>query len=60
MAASPSPTDLRKMVHLPTPPRLMIPYTEKRLNNLRWRDGLLFFRHIGDPHKRNSNYPTLI
>jgi anaerobic magnesium-protoporphyrin IX monomethyl ester cyclase len=56
---------IRRAVHLPITPlldplRLMIPYGEKRLNNLRWRDGLLFFRHIGDPHKRNSNYPTLI
>jgi radical SAM superfamily enzyme YgiQ (UPF0313 family) len=54
---------IRQAIHLPTPMldplRLLIPYTEKRLNNLRWRDGLLFFRHIGDPHKRNSNYPTL-
>jgi radical SAM superfamily enzyme YgiQ (UPF0313 family) len=56
---------IRRIVHLPITPlldplRLMIPYEEKRLNNLRWRDGLRFFPHIGDPHKRNSNYPTLI
>ena len=56
---------IQRAVHLPITPaldvlRVMIPYEEKGINNLRWRDGLRFFRHIGDPHKRNSNYPTLI
>lgn len=56
---------LQRLLQMPITPlldplRLLIPFEEKRLNNLRWIDGIRFFRHIGDPHKRNSNYPTLI
>lgn len=56
---------LRRLVHLPITPaldllRLFIPFEEKRINNLRWIDGLRFFPHVGDPHKRNTTYVTLI
>jgi radical SAM superfamily enzyme YgiQ (UPF0313 family) len=56
---------IRKMVHMPLgrvldPLRLMIPLEEKRINALGWRDGLRYFSHVGDPHKKTSNYVTLI
>jgi len=34
-------------------------YEEKRITGLRWRDGLRYFRHVGDPRKRTANYVTL-
>ncbi len=56
---------VRRLVELPTPRmldllRLWIPFEEKRIYHLGWLDGLRYFRHVGDPHKRTANYVTLI
>lgn len=56
---------VRKLVHLPTPRvldflRLYIPLEEKRIYHIGWLDGLRYFSHVGDPHKRTANYVTLI
>jgi radical SAM superfamily enzyme YgiQ (UPF0313 family) len=56
---------VRRLVHQPFPRlldflRLWIPLEEKRICNLSWLDGLRYFSHVGDPHKRTANYPTLI
>ncbi len=56
---------VRRLVHLPTPRvldflRLYIPLEEKRIYHIGWRDGLRYFSHVGDPHKRTANYVTLI
>ncbi len=55
---------VRRLLRLPTPRllawlRLLIPFEEKRIYHLRWRDGLRYFAHVGDPHKRTTNYVTL-
>ena len=56
---------VRRLVRQPFPRlldflRLWIPLEEKRICNLSWIDGLRYFSHVGDPHKRTANYPTLI
>ncbi len=54
---------VRALVKLPfalDPLRLWVPFEEKRIYNLRWRDGIPFFWHIGDPHRRTTNYVTLV
>ena len=56
---------VRRLVRLPTPQmldflRLWIPFEEKRIYHLGWREGFRYFRHVGDPHKRTANYVTLI
>ncbi len=54
---------LRALVRLPMPLdplRALIPWEEKRIFNLGWLDGLRYFRHVGDPHKRTTNYVSLI
>lgn len=54
---------LRQLVRLPVPLdplRALIPWEEKRIFNLGWVDGLRYFRHVGDPHKRTTNYVSLI
>ncbi len=56
---------VRRLLRLPTPRllmwlRLFMPLEEKRIYHLRWRDGLRYFAHVGDPHKRTTNYVTLV
>ena len=56
---------VRTLVHMPTPRvldflRLYIPFEEKRIYHIGWLDGLRYFSHVGDPHKRTANYVTLI
>ena len=54
---------VRRLVKLPIPLdplRALIPLEEKRIYNLGWIEGLRFFRHVGDPHKRTTNYVSLI
>lgn len=54
---------VRRLAALPValdPLRVLIPIEEKRIYNLRWIDGLRYFRHVGDPHKRTTNYVSLI
>lgn len=56
---------VRRLVHLPTPQvldflRMYIPWEEKQIYHIGWVDGLRFFSHVGDPHKRTANYVTLI
>lgn len=54
---------VRRLVQLPValdPLRALIPFEEKRIYNLGWVDGLRYFRHVGDPHKRTTNYVSLI
>ena len=56
---------MRPLLRLPAawplrPMRMSTPLMEKRINNISWVDGLRFYRHVGDPRKKTSNYVTLI
>ncbi len=49
-----SPTALLQVL------RLWGVHEEKRITDLRWGEGLRYFRHVGDPRRRTANYVTLI
>jgi radical SAM superfamily enzyme YgiQ (UPF0313 family) len=56
---------IRRAVHLPlgralTPFKLAMALEERRINRLGWVDGARYFRHVGDPRKRTTNYVTLM
>lgn len=56
---------LPRLIRLKTPQlldflRLWIPFEERRIYHLGWMEGLRYFRHVGDPHKRTANYVTLV
>ncbi len=39
---------------------LMAPYNEKRFYDLGWMEGLRYFRHVGSPQRRTTNFASLI
>ncbi len=55
---------LRSLAKLPTaallPLRLQGVLEEKHITGIPWVEGLRFFAHVGDPHRRTANYVTLI
>lgn len=56
---------IRRAVHLPlgravAPFRLAMAWEERRINRIGWLDGARYFRHVGDPRRRTTNYVTLI
>ncbi len=55
---------LPRLIRLPTPRllealRVLIPVEERRIYRLGWVDGLRYYRHVGDPHRRTANYVSL-
>lgn len=56
---------IQRLVHLPLGPatapfRLAMALEERRINRLGWVEGARYFRHVGDPRKRTTNYVTLM
>ena len=56
---------IQRAVRLPlgralTPFRLAMAFEERRINRLGWIEGARYFRHVGDPRKRTTNYVTLM
>lgn len=56
---------IQRAVQLPLGPatapfRLAMALEERRINRLGWIDGARYFRHVGDPRKRTTNYVTLM
>lgn len=55
---------LRMLARLPTaallPLKLQGTLEERAITGLPWLEGLRFFAHVGDPHRRTANYVTLI
>jgi len=55
---------LRTLARLPTaalmPLKLQGTLEERGITGIPWVEGLRFFAHVGDPHRRTANYVTLI
>ncbi len=56
---------IQRAVQLPLGPalapfRLAMALEERRINRLGWVEGARYFRHVGDPRKRTTNYVTLM